>query len=160
MRLHFILVLLMCYVKADCQQAFSLPLKSLKLTSPFGGRIHPVTGKSDFHRGIDLSARCEPVLAVLPGVVSAAGFDPILGNYIKIEHGDIQSIYGHLRMACVRVGDLVEAGSFLGITGSTGRSTGEHLHFALKFQGCYVDPLRYLMRIYGSGKPNEPAISP
>ncbi|WP_158526235.1 M23 family metallopeptidase [Pedobacter paludis] len=140
-------LLVFCVLSLGCQaqQDFSLPLNSLHLTSTFGGRIHPITRKPDFHRGIDLSARCEPVLSVLNGRVSATGFDPILGNFVKIDHQGIQVLYAHLRMAWVSRGKVVEAGTPIGITGSTGRSTGEHLHFAVSISGVYLDPLQFLM---------------
>jgi len=133
---------------AAAQQPCSLPLKSLKPTSSFGARIHPVTGKNDFHKGIDLSARCEPVLSVLQGKVTSAGYHPILGNFVIVDHGGIQSVYGHLRMVLAVKGNLVRAGSLLGITGTTGRTTGGHLHFAVKYGVHYLDPLRFLLGIF------------
>lgn len=148
----FGLVLLATFIfkvwPADAQQLYSLPLNSLRLTSQFGVRIHPVTGKSDFHRGVDLSARCEPVLSVLPGEVSSVGYHSILGKFVIVDHGGIQSIYGHLRMVLTSTGSLVQAGSLLGITGNTGRTTGEHLHFAVRYGGHYLDPLRFLLGIF------------
>ncbi|MDN8834145.1 M23 family metallopeptidase, partial [Staphylococcus aureus] len=84
----------------------------------------------DLHKGVDLAARCDPVLSVMEGTVSSTGFNPILGSFIRIKHGEFQSIYGHLSYILVTPGDSVTAGQFIGITGSTGRVTGEHLHFS------------------------------
>jgi murein DD-endopeptidase MepM/ murein hydrolase activator NlpD len=126
----------------------SLPLRHLSVTSPFGYRIHPVTRKYTFHAGIDLRARSDTVFAVLPGTVEAEGFDPLLGIFVRLKHGDIQTIYGHLSRLFVFKGDTVTSETELGITGSTGRVTGEHLHFEVRFQGTPIDPLAFLMAIY------------
>ena len=125
-----------------------LPLRHLSLTSPFGFRVHPVTGKYSFHSGIDLRARSDTVFAVLPGIVEAEGFDPLLGIFVRLQHGDIQTIYGHLSQLFVFKGDTVTPKTELGITGSTGRVTGEHLHFEVKCSGRPIDPLVFLMAIY------------
>src|ERR1700722_12294274 len=110
-----------------------LPLRHLSVTSPFGYRIHPVTGKYTLHAGIDFRARGDTVYAVLPGVVEAEGFDPYLGIFIRLRNGDFQTIYGHLSQLFVFKGDTVTSETQLGITGSTGRVTGEHLHFEVRF---------------------------
>lgn len=75
------------------------------------------------------------------------GYDAILGNYVRIAHGDIQSIYGHLRLICVEQGMAIEAGAVLGVTGSSGRSTGEHLHFSVKLGCSYIDPISFLLAL-------------
>lgn len=122
----------------------SLPLAHLIVTSSFGRRIHPVTGKPDFHQGVDLAARNDPVYAIMDGTVCETGTHPILGIYIRINHGDIQSIYGHLSHTLVLKDQTVMAGQPIGITGSTGRITGEHLHFSIKFGDRYIHPLLFL----------------
>lgn len=126
---------------------FCMPLKNLQLTSSFGWRRHPVTGKADFHKGVDLSARSEPIYSVLKGIVNETGFNPILGNFIRIEHGAVQSIYGHLSLIIVRAGQTVDAAQVIGMSGSTGRATGEHLHFSIKTDGTYIHPLHFLKRL-------------
>ena len=120
-----------------------LPLKSLSLNSGFGYRIHPVTGKYTFHAGVDLSAHQDTVYAVLPGVVKA-GYNVFLGIYIKIGNGDLQTIYGHLSRIFTITGNLVKAGTPIAVTGNTGRTTGEHLHFAIKYKQEYLNPLLFL----------------
>jgi len=118
-----------------------MPLHHLKINSVFGYRIHPVTGRIDFHRGVDLAARSEPVYCIMRGTVYETGTNPILGKYVKVSHGELFSIYGHLSLSLVKVGMPVEAGSILGITGATGRTTGEHLHFSVTLRGIYLDPM-------------------
>jgi murein DD-endopeptidase MepM/ murein hydrolase activator NlpD len=128
----------------------ALPLRHLSPTSPFGFRIHPVTGKYSFHAGVDLRAHNDTVFAVLPGTVEAEGFDPFLGIYVRLRNGDFQTIYGHLSRLFVFKGDTVRSETELGITGSTGRVTGEHLHFEVKFHGKPIDPMAFLMALYKS----------
>jgi murein DD-endopeptidase MepM/ murein hydrolase activator NlpD len=124
-----------------------LPLRHLKITSGYGYRIHPITGEYKFHSGIDLRARSDTVYAVLPGVVSATGYDNLLGIYEKLDHGDFETTYGHLSQLFFLKGDTVVAGTPLGVTGSTGQVTGEHLHFTVRCLGHPVDPLCFLMII-------------
>ncbi|PRY09057.1 peptidase M23-like protein [Pontibacter ummariensis] len=84
----------------------------------------------------------------MPGKVSKVGYSKGLGNYIEVAHGAYRSVYGHLSTILVREEALVQAGTVLAITGSTGRSTGEHLHFSLKHGARVVDPTPYLDLIY------------
>ena len=123
----------------------TLPLKHLKQTSGFGWRIHPITGEFQFHEGIDLAARNDTVFSIMNGVVTKIGNNPLIGNYILITHaGDVQSIYGHLSIIAVLPDDQVTAGQPIGITGATGRVTGEHLHFSIKYHGHELSPLAFL----------------
>jgi murein DD-endopeptidase MepM/ murein hydrolase activator NlpD len=121
-----------------------LPLRQVQLTSGFGYRIHPVTGKYAFHSGIDLRARSDTVFAVLPGHVGAVSYDPLLGIYIRLDHGALQSSYGHLSQVLVLPGDSVLAGTPIAISGATGRVTAEHLHFSIRLHGQPIDPLEFL----------------
>jgi murein DD-endopeptidase MepM/ murein hydrolase activator NlpD len=125
-----------------------LPLRHLKMTSGYGYRIHPITGEYKFHSGVDLRARNDTVYAVLPGVVSATGYDNLLGIYEKLDHGDFQTTYGHLSEIFVSPGDSVSAATAIGITGSTGRVTGEHLHFSIQYRHSYIDPLAFFYAIF------------
>lgn len=122
----------------------SLPLAHLIVTSSFGWRIHPILGKPDFHRGVDLAARNDPVYSIMDGIVCETGRHRILGNYVRIDHGNIQSLYGHLSHTFVQAGQTILAGQPIGITGSTGRATGEHLHFSIRFGEKYIHPLLFL----------------
>lgn len=125
----------------------SLPLKKITLTSLYGYRLHPILKKIMFHSGIDLSARAGVVYAIQDGKVEKTGHSTTLGYYIFISHGRLTSVYGHLSYIDVKINEIVTAGEGIGITGSTGRSTGEHLHFTLKYDNKLIDPWPYLLEI-------------
>lgn len=124
-----------------------LPLKHLHVNSPFGNRKHPITGKYLLHGGIDLRASHDTVFAILDGVVRYAGYSDGLGLNICLQHGNVQSLYGHLREIMVVPADSVKAGQPIGITGYSGRVTGEHLHFCLKYKGRLIDPIKFLYEL-------------
>jgi murein DD-endopeptidase MepM/ murein hydrolase activator NlpD len=121
-----------------------LPLRHMRLTSGYGFRVHPLTGRCQFHKGIDLLARSDTVFAVLAGKVVAAAYDPLLGFYIRLNHGDFETLYGHLSQVFVLTGDSVNAGDSLAITGASGLVTGEHLHFSVSYRHKAIDPLKFL----------------
>lgn len=121
-----------------------LPLRHLTLTSGYGYRIHPVTSEFCFHSGIDLRARHDTVFAVMPGRVAFMGYDAVTGVHIRMSGGDFAFLYGHLSQVFVLAGDSVQAGSPLGVTGSSGRVTGEHLHFGVSYRQRAVNPLLFL----------------
>lgn len=119
------------------------PLDRLHVTSPFGSRIHPITGKRKMHSGIDYgSPKGSPVYAVAKGKVVVSGFDPYSGNKIAIRHADNStSYYMHLSSRGVSVGQSVNGGQIIGRVGSTGRSTGPHLHLGFKdARGNWINP--------------------
>ena len=128
--------------KAYWQQRryLSLPIDSLIITSEFGKRKDPFTGKVANHRGIDLKGNNDYVYSVMPGIVTKAGKSKGLGNFVEVKHGDFTSIYGHLYSVLVNTKQAVEAGQPIGISGSTGRSTGEHLHFQMEYLNKPIDP--------------------
>lgn len=121
-----------------------LPLRKLEVTSGFGYRTHPITGIYIFHNGVDLRARHDTVFAVMDGLVIKAGYEPLIGLNICIDHGDVSSVYGHLSQIFVMPQDSVFAGQPIGITGATGSATGEHLHFAVRYGHQYINPLQFL----------------
>lgn len=126
----------------------TLPLNSVTLTSSFGYRTHPVTRKrNSFHSGVDLVAKRDTVYSILHGIVKRSGYNELLGNYVEIKHGDYYSIYGHLSTRFVATNEIVKAGLPLGVSGSTGRVTGEHLHFTIKHKGEFINPIPFLARI-------------
>jgi len=113
------------------------------VSSPFGMRRDPFTGKPRFHRGIDIAAPAgTPVVAALPGTVVVAGREGGYGNTVMVEHeGGLRTRYAHLSSIDVRVGDRVTSDDVLGAVGSTGRSTGAHLHFEVIRMGKPTNPL-------------------
>ena len=122
------------------------PLASYRVTSPFGNRDAPTAGASTYHQGIDLAApEGTPIYASRTGVVTAATFGKSAGYYVSINHGDgFSSIYMHMTRYVVKKGQAVSAGQVIGYVGSTGTSTGNHLHFGISYNGKYVNPASYI----------------
>lgn len=125
----------------------SLPLEDFFMTSEFGYRSDPFSGESKFHRGIDLKTKRSKVLSMLHGTVVSVGNDPLLGIFVKVQHGNYESIYGHLSQSLVAKGELVLPGTILGISGSTGRASGDHLHLTIKKGNVYVNPVLFIQLI-------------
>jgi len=117
------------------------------LTSGFGNRISPFTGEVSMHKGIDIAARpLTPVVAPANGIVVRTGFDGGFGNMIRIDHGfGMMTAYGHLAKIGVHVGQRVSRGQLIGFVGSTGLSTGPHLHYEVYVNSSPVNPLRYIL---------------
>ena len=122
---------------------FRFPLRNYRITSPFGMRNDPFTGERSMHQGIDLAApEGTAVYAIADGTVTAAGFDPVYGNYIIISHSNNwTSLYGHLQIIETVLRSEVKSGNLIGRVGSTGQSTGPHLHFELRQDGRAFDPM-------------------
>lgn len=118
----------------------SYPLRRIRITSPYGYRKDPFTGKKRFHGGLDLHARGDEVLAMMEGVVMKVGQDKTSGKYVTLRHGRYTVSYCHLSKVLAVKGAVVRPRDVVGITGSTGRSTGEHLHITCKLDGRSVDP--------------------
>jgi len=121
---------------------FRFPLRQYRVTSRYGYREDPITGNLSMHQGIDLAApEGTEVFAVADGVVTAAGTDPVYGNYIIISHNNNwKSLYGHLSSIDTVLRTDVKSGTLIGRVGSTGQSTGPHLHFELRQDGKAFDP--------------------
>lgn len=122
------------------------PTTSNVITSNFGYRKDPFTYRPSFHSGIDLGARKgEPVFATADGTVIRTGSDRSRGNHIQLEHaGGLRTWYMHLSKIQVKTGDTVSQGDIIGLVGSTGRSTGPHLHYEVVKNGKSIDPRPYL----------------
>ena len=122
------------------------PCSYTSITSPFGYRESPTAGASTYHQGVDLDTGTGwPVVAAKAGTVSVAGWGKAAGNYVQINHHDgFTSIYMHLSSIGVSAGQHVSAGQYIGATGSTGVSTGDHLHFGIALNGVYVNPCSYV----------------
>lgn len=118
----------------------SFPMKQLIVNSPFGQRKDPFTGKKRNHNGLDLRASGDEVYAMLDGTVKKTGEDKRSGKYITIQYGEFLVSYCHLSHIWVKRGTQVSPGEVVGITGSTGRSTGEHLHITCRRNNKYIDP--------------------
>lgn len=116
------------------------------ITSPFGMRVHPITGVRKLHDGTDFGASCgSPVHAAAAGVVTGTPSSRAYGNRVIIRHGDgLETSYNHLSSQSVRVGQHVTSSTTVGRVGSTGLSTGCHLHFMVRRGGKVVDPMGYL----------------
>lgn len=132
--------------KAVSRSGRSFGVVSGRLTSGFGTRIHPVTRKKIFHKGIDIGAsHGSPVYAYSSGTVVYAGWNSGYGNFVAINHGNgMVTRYGHLSAIYVKCGQKVATRQRIGAVGSTGVSTGSHLHFEVLVNGQYKNPLNYL----------------
>ena len=117
------------------------------ISSPYGQRVHPISGQESFHGGIDIAASYgEDVVAVHSGKVEKTGYDDSNGNYVILSHGnDITSVYIHLSEITVNEGEPIASGGIVGKVGATGLATGPHLHFEIKEKGKSVDPAKYIL---------------
>jgi len=130
----------------NSNSGFRFPLRSYRLTSSFGMRTNPVTGNVRLHHGIDLAAPAgTEVYAAGDGVVTEVGNDAVYGNYVIIKHNNNwASLYGHLQRVGTSLRSNVKSGTIIGWVGSTGQSTGPHLHFELRQNGRAQDPSKLL----------------
>jgi murein DD-endopeptidase MepM/ murein hydrolase activator NlpD len=115
-------------------------------SSGFGWRIDPFTGMNAFHEGLDFMAEeGSPIRAAAGGVVVFAAAHPQYGNMVEIDHGnDLVTRYAHLSKLFVKEGDLVQRAKRIALSGSTGRSTGPHVHFEVRFRGAAQNPARFV----------------
>ncbi len=118
----------------------------VRISDEYGNRTHPILKVQQFHNGLDMAAPSgSPILAAYDGEVVAADYSGTMGNYIMIDHGDgIYTIYMHASALLVSKGQMVARGEQIAKVGSTGRSTGPHLHFSVRKDGSYVSPWNYL----------------
>ncbi|WP_375291629.1 M23 family metallopeptidase [Qipengyuania sp.] len=122
------------------------PLASYRMSSDYGMRVHPVLGRRQGHKGVDMAAaEGTPVYATADGIVSRASRWSSYGNFISIEHGGtVQTRFAHLSGYAVSEGQRVQKGDLIGYVGSTGRSTGPHLHYEVRVDGEAVNPVDYM----------------
>lgn len=128
---------------------FACPAPSyVRISSEFGWRKDPINGLQAYHNGIDMAAaEGTPIVAAFDGIVGEASYNSSMGNYIYLEHGDgLRTIYLHASELYVKKNDVVLKGETIGAVGTTGRSTGPHLHFSVRLNGEYVSPWNYLSR--------------
>jgi murein DD-endopeptidase MepM/ murein hydrolase activator NlpD len=128
------------------QILFRFPVYKGRLTSSYGSRDNPFTGHPEFHHGIDIAAAAgTEVFPAREGIVRETGSHPVLGNYVIILHeGGYETVYGHLEHVYVSLKQTVTSAMIIGKVGSTGMSTGPHLHFEIRRQGSSKDPLPLL----------------
>ena len=124
-------------------------MKSGWISSLYGYRKDPFTGKRAFHKGIDIAGKeGSKVMAVASGVVSFAGSKSGFGMMVEIRHGNgYTTRYGHNKKLFVETGDLITKGEVIGLLGSTGRSTGPHVHFEVALNDKTVDPQKFMKEI-------------
>ena len=117
------------------------------ISSGFGQRISPFTGKSEFHGALDISAPLgTPIYATAPGKVVQAESEPATGLTVTLDHqGGLSSVYGHMQRLEVALGQKVGRGDVIGHVGNTGRSSGPHLHYEVRLSGVPVNPMRYIL---------------
>lgn len=130
-----------------CYMSVSYPLKEIIVTSPYGQRKDPFTGKRNNHNGLDLRARNEEVYAMMPGEVVKVSSDKRSGKYVTIRHDNYTISYCHLSKALVKKGAKVLPGEVVAISGNTGRSTASHLHVTVKYGKKHIDPTIVLQLI-------------
>lgn len=129
---------------------YRLPVaSSVPVTSEYGWRIHPILGNRKFHAGIDFGAAYgQPIYAAAGGKVAYAGEKSGYGNAIEIQHNQREStLYGHASALLVNTGQQVVQGQMIGRVGSTGNSTGPHLHFEVHVNGKHTDPRPFLKQL-------------
>lgn len=128
---------------------FKFPLATYtRVSDDYGNRIHPTLHVQQFHNGVDFAApRGTAIYAAYDGVVVAAAYSATMGNYVMIDHGDsLYTIYMHASELYVEEDDIVVRGETIAAVGSTGRSTGNHLHFSVRLNGAYQSPWNYLSK--------------
>lgn len=127
-----------------------------KLTSLYGMRNHPMHRRNIHHKGIDISVKNANVLSTAKGEVIAAGFESGYGNYVKIDHHNgFVTLYGHLSKIVVEVGQDVDIAQKIGVSGSTGKVTGEHIHYEVIYNYSHRNPIFYLLLLYDTLYPNS-----
>ena len=124
-----------------------MPLDDTRLTSDYGMRTHPVLGGHRSPKGVDLSAPTgTPIYATADGYISKAEWFSSYGKYVSIEHGaNLQTRFAHMSDIAVTAGSRVKKGDIIGYVGSTGRSTGPHLHYEVRIDGKAVNPVPYMV---------------
>ncbi len=132
-------------VKITSEKGFIWPTYATTITSLFGSRIHPVTGRANNHTGVDVAAAGGTnILSAKSGIVITSTYNSSYGNYVVVSHGNGQTtLYAHMRKRLVSEGQQVKQGQTLGLVGTTGSSTGNHLHYEIRQDGKRRDPLDY-----------------
>lgn len=136
-------------LKEAMGELFIMPIKAkFRWTSPYGSRIDPIANVKSFHTGTDMACPTgTPIYATMSGTISTTGVNRVYGNYVIIDHGNgYQTLYAHMSKIIAKKGQWVSQGTKIGLVGSTGYSTGPHLHFTVYKNGKLVDPMSVLNR--------------
>lgn len=145
-------------MKEDPRKALRIPcilptdqFDGTTITSLYGLRKHPLLGDIKHHNGIDIAVKNANVIATASGIVKEAKYSKSYGYYVEIDHmNGYRTLYGHLKTIFVKPNQLVEITTVLGISGSTGNVTGEHIHYEVKRDNQYLNPLHYILLLYDS----------
>ena len=134
--------------RPNVRARISLPLRRIRVTSPYGMRRHPIYKDFRFHNGIDLAAHYEPVYAMLDGIVIEAGSNPSAGKYVTLQHGtDLEVTYMHLSRIHVTKDDRVRSGELVAHSGNTGVSSSPHLHIKATYCHRSLNPI-HILRLF------------
>lgn len=129
-----------------------LPLKDFayaQISSGFGTRKHPISGIAKHHNGIDIACSVREVVATATGIIKATGYDAGLGYFVVIDHqNSYETTYGHLSKISVQERQTVNILETIGMVGSTGASTGNHIHYEVRKNGILLNPIEYLLLVY------------
>jgi murein DD-endopeptidase MepM/ murein hydrolase activator NlpD len=124
-------------------------LDGVRISSGFGNRLHPLKNIVTHHNGIDIASPKRSVITTGSGWIKETGYSNSLGNFVKIDHGNTyETTYGHLSSVSVKSGDFVILGDKIGIVGSTGSSTGLHIHYEIRKNHISLNPINYLLLLY------------
>ena len=132
-----------------------MPVEGVKMSSEFGMRWHPILGGRHAHKGVDLAGPIgTPVHATADGMVGRADWFSGYGLYVQLEHGgNLETRYGHMSRLNVAAGQFVHKGDVIGYIGTTGRSTGPHLHYEVRIDGTAVNPIPYMQGVGSAERP-------
>jgi murein DD-endopeptidase MepM/ murein hydrolase activator NlpD len=124
-------------------------LDGVRISSSYGKRLHPLKNVVTHHNGIDIASPKRSVISTASGWIKETGYSNSLGNFVKIDHGNTyETTYGHLSSVSVKSGDFVILGDKIGIVGSTGSSTGLHIHYEIRKNHISLNPINYLLLLY------------
>ncbi|WP_347505944.1 M23 family metallopeptidase [Pseudomonas anguilliseptica] len=134
---------------SEAEYLSGMPVRHGYMSSPFGRRVHPLTGRKTQHKGVDFAAKPgSDVVAVAAGVVSFSGVKSGYGNVIEVSHADgYTTLYAHNKQNIVQIGDLVQRGQTIAKVGRSGRASGYHVHFEVTKDGRVVNPASYIARV-------------
>lgn len=134
---------------SEAEYLSGMPVRHGYMSSPFGRRVHPLTGRNTQHKGVDFAAKPgSDVVAVAAGVVSFSGVKSGYGNVVEISHADgYTTLYAHNKSNQVQIGDLVQRGQTIAKVGRSGRASGYHVHFEVTKHGRVVNPASYIARV-------------